>query len=1111
MRTRIEGLEDTRKNKRIKFINRPKFFVGDTVEVRSVEEGFLGSWHSGKVISCESQAIRVEYYHIVCDDDSGKKLIESVKISPAIQGRFYNHPSSKKKRGLIHPSPPHFDFDLRKLEYGHCVDVYYRDAFWEGVIFDHNDGADERKVIFPDIGDEMLVKICSLRISQDWNETSGEWQSREKWIFLHLVEELIENWPIHVSAKELWYGVRGKKIFMKLVDWTSNKMNVWNELMSEIISDYQFLALKHVLKLLDVESDNEQNLSDATTTQSDLVIFKDEERKDNGWSVVGASIVPDVKSDEKSVSDYCNLHRDGGKDHFGDTKTKARQHLVSVGWKIESIRDGKRGFLRMRYTSPEGKVFMSLIHACYAVLGYKSEKDLPPKSSHSRVSEKLQESVVNSPNEAFYEPEYNHEALLEYVSIGSKDKNDHTWYRKPHVKELQLKVRKHLSFLGWKFGNSTRRGKRDLRYYSPWGRVQTSLFKVCKQYLKDRFGLQKNLFLQQEIFNESREIVVQHESTLAVQHESTQASPSNLLSVNEALVKKNSEDLVCKRVGNENPTTSFSSKPRTELSWLIDNDMVIPKTKVYYICEIDQRRLAEGEITPEGIKCVCCEHVFVIAKFETHAGIIDHNRSATSLLLEDGRTLLECQSQLKNRNNIICLREKFKEAPTPDMQSDNINDYICSICRLGGELLLCDKCPSSYHIDCLGLKNVPEGDWFCPTCCCGSCGGSDFSEDVNGVKNDIFLYCHQCQHKYHNGCVKENRHGIMGSSFCSKSCEEIFCTMESLLGKCISVGENLTLTIWKGVCFNDGHKKEAESYSKLNVAINLMHECFEPVEDPGTKRDLVEDVIFCRRSELNRLNFEGFFTIVLEKNDELVSVANFRIHGEKVAEMPLVGTRFQYRRSGMCRILINELEKMLINLGIQRIVLPAVPSVVDTWRNAFGFSIMSRKEKLMFLNHTFLDFQGTVMCQKVLRKVLRNESPQIQLFPYSENETKVCDEALDGTAMYLKANKTDQVEEKRIVKQEYSSHNKDDLIVASAELGEQKTQFDGFVMFYKRRCKFANVKTTRGYMCLNIVYSGALYIHEHCIFMNILRPLVQVQQLKTHDSSFSNGFSNEYM
>lgn len=37
----------------------------------------------------------------------------------------------------------------------------------------------------------------------------------------------------------------------------------------------------------------------------------------------------------------------------------------------------------------------------------------------------------------------------------------------------------------------------------------------------------------------------------------------------------------------------------------------------------------------------------------------------------------------------------------------------------------------------------------------------------------------------------------------------------------------------------------------------------------------------------------------------------FRVYGEKVAEVPLVGTRFQFRRLGMCRVLMDELEKVI--------------------------------------------------------------------------------------------------------------------------------------------------------------------------------------------------------
>jgi hypothetical protein len=37
-----------------------------------------------------------------------------------------------------------------------------------------------------------------------------------------------------------------------------------------------------------------------------------------------------------------------------------------------------------------------------------------------------------------------------------------------------------------------------------------------------------------------------------------------------------------------------------------------------------------------------------------------------------------------------------------------------------------------------------------------------------------------------------------------------------------------------------------------------------------------------------------------------------RVYGNKVAELPLVGTRFAHRRQGMCHLLMNNLEKVLL-------------------------------------------------------------------------------------------------------------------------------------------------------------------------------------------------------
>ncbi|XP_074333317.1 protein CHROMATIN REMODELING 4-like [Apium graveolens] len=44
--------------------------------------------------------------------------------------------------------------------------------------------------------------------------------------------------------------------------------------------------------------------------------------------------------------------------------------------------------------------------------------------------------------------------------------------------------------------------------------------------------------------------------------------------------------------------------------------------------------------------------------------------------------------------------------------------YECVVCDLGGNLLCCDSCPRTYHLQCLDppLKRIPTGKWQCPTC-----------------------------------------------------------------------------------------------------------------------------------------------------------------------------------------------------------------------------------------------------------------------------------------------------------------------------------------------------------------------------------------------------------
>ena len=61
-------------------------------------------------------------------------------------------------------------------------------------------------------------------------------------------------------------------------------------------------------------------------------------------------------------------------------------------------------------------------------------------------------------------------------------------------------------------------------------------------------------------------------------------------------------------------------------------------------------------------------------------------------------------------------------APSSAQQLER-NNFKCSKCLKShlpenSPLVLCDGCPRSYHLACLGLtfEELPEEDWHCPKC-----------------------------------------------------------------------------------------------------------------------------------------------------------------------------------------------------------------------------------------------------------------------------------------------------------------------------------------------------------------------------------------------------------
>ncbi|KAL2620318.1 hypothetical protein R1flu_000523 [Riccia fluitans] len=416
-------------------------------------------------------------------------------------------------------------------------------------------------------------------------------------------------------------------------------------------------------------------------------------------------------------------------------------------------------------------------------------------------------------------------------------------------------------------------------------------------------------------------------------------------------------------------------KKRTLLSWLIDNGMAEENDRVRYLNRKDNHCMLEGYVTRDGIRCDCCGTIVTLSVFEAHAGSKLHRPSA-NIFLSNGKSLSECQVELLARKSE---NEGAEQKASGDQESSDKSDDTCGICGDGGQLICCDHCPSTFHIECMGMEVVPDGDWFCPNCRCSICGGSQFNGDKSCFNDLTVIFCDQCECEYHVKCLRSRGTELDSCPqedwFCGETCGKIFRGLRGLVGVNKPMEGGFSWTLLRSQAEDDrksgcvsNTEMNAEHDSKLSIALSVMQECFRPMIDPRTKIDIISHVLYNRRSEVSRLNYHGFYTMLLERGDELISVATIRVHGARLAEMPLIGTRFAYRRQGMCRRLMSALEEMLRSIGVERLVLPAVPELLETWTGAFGFMNMQGSERLKLMDLNIMAFPGTSLLYKPLDK-----------------------------------------------------------------------------------------------------------------------------------------------
>ncbi|CAF2087804.1 unnamed protein product [Brassica rapa] len=309
--------------------------------------------------------------------------------------------------------------------------------------------------------------------------------------------------------------------------------------------------------------------------------------------------------------------------------------------------------------------------------------------------------------------------------------------------------------------------------------------------------------------------------------------------------------------------------------------------------------------------------------------------------------------------------ESSKLTPKPKPRfgkSKRTNCDVCCVCHLGGEdLLRCNGCPSAIHPACSGLRSIAPDehvqDWFfCTCCCCDICN----QRRTPGIIS-MLLTCEQCHRRCHRNCLEPPEPLIDLPWFCSSQCSSVFSALQKLQGTKIALVGDEGL-VWSLIRVpNDGEQQQLDS------AVKMLQRSFKPTPDRFSGRDLVEELIFSKDSDgVGR----KFYTFSVERNNNPIIVVAMRV-GKDVAEIPLLATltRDSYDRiSSMCRALMDELEKQMSEIGVRRLVLPALADDVHTWTQQFGFSHMESSERLELLKHGLFDFVGTVMCHKFLKE-----------------------------------------------------------------------------------------------------------------------------------------------
>lgn len=432
--------------------------------------------------------------------------------------------------------------------------------------------------------------------------------------------------------------------------------------------------------------------------------------------------------------------------------------------------------------------------------------------------------------------------------------------------------------------------------------------------------------------------------------------------------------LISKPFENASPPFSFPKKsqwnitPKDQrLHKLVFDESGLPDgTEVgYYACG---QKLLDGYKNGSGIICHCCNSEVSPSQFEAHA---------------DGGNLFLCDG---------CPRAFHKECAS--LSSIPQGDWYCKYCQNMFERKRFVQHDAN-AVETGRVSGVDSIEQITKRCIrivknleaelsgCLLCRGCDFSKSGFGPRT--ILLCDQCEKEFHVGCLKKHKMADLrelpkGKWFCCMDCSRINSVLQNLLVQEAEklpefhlnaikkkYAENGLETIsdidvrWRLL---SGKAATPETRLLLSQTVAIFHDCFDPIVDSISGRDLIPSMVYGRN--LRGQEFGGMYCAILTVNSTVVSAGILRVFGQEVAELPLVATSKINHGKGYFQLLFSWIEKLLSFLHVKSIVLPAAEEAESIWTDKFGFKKIDPELLSIYRKRCsqLVTFKGTSMLQK---------------------------------------------------------------------------------------------------------------------------------------------------